>query len=225
MEIPDECSILLPPGLKAAWMSPIEDRPPFDALEDAETRGMRPGRATEFRAGRWLARDALAQLGPTAERLLRRESRDPVWPAGFIGSISHTNLAAIAVAARSDSYLSVGVDLELRRTLDEPLLGQVCTPRELTWLDTIPETRRREIPTVVFSTKESAYKCQYPVTETLLDFLDCEASIDLDNQAFKVVIPALRIGADAELVVSGRWALIREHVLTIGWLPAASTEP
>lgn len=200
-------------------MSPIADRPAFDASEAAETRTMRESRAIEFRAGRWLAREALKGAGGPEGSIPRGESRRPVWPTGYCGSISHTGLAAIAVAANSAAYRSIGVDLELRASLDDALVEQVCTPVELAQMHTLPEPVRRDFPTLLFSAKESAYKCQHPITERLLDFQDCETSFDLDAQTFQAVFASVGDSAGA-LVIAGRWTLFQGHVLTFSWLPA-----
>ena len=201
-------------------MSPVGDRPPFDAVEDAETSGMRAGRAIEFRAGRWLAREALAGVGAPPGRILRGESRRPAWPTGYTGSISHTGLAVIAVAAKCSTYRSVGIDLELRGSLDEALIDQVFTAQEIEVLDTLPGAMRPDFPTLVFSAKEAAYKCQHPITERLVDFQDCETTFDLDERTFEAAFSSPVDQPNAPLVIAGRWTLVQGHVLTVSWLPA-----
>ncbi len=44
--------------------------------------------------------------------------REPLWPAGVVGSISHSGELAGAVVARASDAWSVGLDIEL---LDPPL--------------------------------------------------------------------------------------------------------
>ena len=51
-----------------------------------------PKRVAQFTAGRVCARRALAQLGNTEPvPILMGEDRAPQWPAGYVGSISHTD--------------------------------------------------------------------------------------------------------------------------------------
>jgi 4'-phosphopantetheinyl transferase EntD len=70
-------------------------------------------RKREFRAGRNASREALAMLGYKEPVVILRDSfRRPLWPAGVVGSISHTTNCCIEVVAHSNDYRGVGVDVE-----------------------------------------------------------------------------------------------------------------
>jgi hypothetical protein len=85
-------------GLSAV---PITDRPAGDfAAEELLIARAAGRRRNEFRTGRALARQALAQIGCAAAAILARAQRDPVWPAGFLASITHSEPLAFAVAPR-----------------------------------------------------------------------------------------------------------------------------
>src|SRR5438876_615194 len=69
--------------------------------ERALVAGASPVRRREFTAGRVCARDALQQLGGPRCAILRDPSRAPIWPEGFVGSISHAAGYCVAAAART----------------------------------------------------------------------------------------------------------------------------
>ncbi|MGB5546088.1 MAG: hypothetical protein WBM74_05910, partial [Polyangiales bacterium] len=81
--------------------------------EEALVQGAARTRVEQFTAGRVCSRIALGRLGVAATTPIPRgEDRAPIWPAGFIGSISHTDSWCAAAVARSESVRSIGIDLE-----------------------------------------------------------------------------------------------------------------
>jgi len=170
--IPAELAAILPEGIAAEWMSPIIERSPYDGAEEQLTAQMAPARRREFLAGRWLARQAITQLGGTELAIGRGPSREPVWPAGFSGSITHSANGCFVVVARRVDYPSLGVDLEEATALGEELWESVCTARELVALAAEPQELRGLCAKRIFSAKEAFYKYQYPLTGTFLEFQD-----------------------------------------------------
>lgn len=145
-------------------------------------------RRRELLAGRLLARRALERLGITDHALLPDEHRAPIWPAGIVGSISHTRSACAVVVARATEVLGLGLDLEDGRGLPERALTLVCTERERTWIATRPQGERRQLGTLFFSAKESVYKCQHPLSRRWLGFRDVE--LELGAAADSRTLPA-----------------------------------
>ena len=95
--------------------------------------------------------------------------RAPVWPAGIIGSISHTDDIAIAAVARQSELRSLGIDLESADPLEPGLLELVCREDERAALAVSglePELGAK----LIFSAKESVYKCLWPLTGIFLEF-------------------------------------------------------
>ncbi len=94
------------------------------ALFPAERAALRNAvakRRREFVAGRVLARRAMAVLGFPQEPVLVGARRAPIWPAGLIGSISHT-ATGCAVALTPDRYFrSIGLDVEDTTPLEPEL--------------------------------------------------------------------------------------------------------
>ena len=87
--------------------------PAFDPAEEAILSRAVPRRRDEFRSGRACARRALADLECPLQGIPADSRRLPVWPSGFVGSISHGAGLCIAQVARTRDFLGVGVDIEV----------------------------------------------------------------------------------------------------------------
>ena len=96
--------------------------------------------------------------------------RLPQWPAGWLGSISHSSLVAVAVASRSSSCMALGIDVE--KWLDDKSCAdvreQVAAPGELELFGGSTEQRAL---TLLFSAKETLYKALYPQVRQFFDFM------------------------------------------------------
>ena len=127
-------------------------------------------RVREYAAGRACARSALAELGCNpVPAILRHTDRSPIWPAEFVGSISHTASWGGAAVASRELFLGLGIDVEPASALKERLLDTICLDEER------PKLREAEkiVPAfskVIFSAKEAAYKAQYALSQTYLPF-------------------------------------------------------
>ncbi len=130
-------------------------------------------RQAEFLAGRVVAATALKSCGVAYPAIEIQPDRAPRWPAGYIGSISHTNDRAVAVVASSQHHTAVGIDVE--RIMDSATLMQV-----LPAITVGDEWRRVEcsgsglsveqLGTLIFSAKESLFKALNPIVNKFFDF-------------------------------------------------------
>lgn len=178
-------------------------------------------RRREFGAGRTLARRALAELGgPDLAILTRPGSRAPAWPAGFIGSISHTSDYAVAAVARLGDLAGIGVDVEDWRRLGQHLEPRILTARELDReLAGLEADARRVVVAILFSAKEAFYKLQHPLTSASLGFCDVEVEIDAGG-AFQLVCLKAEGPFASGRSFEGRYAVAGERVATAIWLDA-----
>ncbi|KPK15352.1 MAG: hypothetical protein AMJ62_09495 [Myxococcales bacterium SG8_38] len=177
--------------------------------EEEAVAGAAQTRIEQFTAGRVCSRIALSRLGVTkATPILRGEDRAPIWPPGFVGSISHTDAWCAAAVARSTDVRSIGIDLEPATPLKQSLWRRVCTQRERERLATLADPGLTG--KILFSAKEAVYKCQYPLTTTFLGFHAVE--IEMDDGSFEAVfrqeVNGFRIGD----VVRGRY-LVEEGLV------------
>ena len=134
-------------------------------------------RRREFTAGRVCARAALERLGIRGFPLVAGEDRSPVWPPGIVGSLSHCADSCGVAVSRRGAIAGVGLDIERARPLEGRVASIICTPAELRRIESLPDLPPGLWTMIVFSAKESAYKCYHPIAKAFLDFHDVE--IDL----------------------------------------------
>jgi len=142
-------------------------------------------RSEHFRLGREAAHEALIHLGVSAPSVISRgEMREPIWPPGIVGSISHSNGLSAAAVAFKNKVLGLGLDIEEKdRLIPESVIMRVCTADELSWLGNFSGDRRLDA-LLVFSAKECIYKCFFPKFKVFLGFADAVLS-PVNNQGFK----------------------------------------
>ncbi len=150
--------------------------------EEADTAAaMAPARRIEFAHGRHCARAALAELGAAAASIPVGDHRAPIWPEGFLGSITHCGVVAGALVARRRAYQGLGIDIEQAGTMDRDMARLICTPVELERIDAgnrVNEERR------IFACKEALYKCIWPSLRRYVDFQEVDIEIDPMEQRF-----------------------------------------
>lgn len=146
-----------------------------------------PGRIEEFSAGRLCARRALSEFGLHDFPIRMNGDRRPRWPAPFVGSITHTTGICGAAVAERRRFRAIGLDMEIVGRVTRDIWPTVCTPVETEWLDALQEPEQSRCAALIFSAKESFYKCQYGVTREWLEFGDVSLDLpssDLNSGAF-----------------------------------------
>lgn len=127
-------------------------------------------RKSEFFAGRFCAHRSLAAWNITTDIIGIGDGRSPIWPPGFVGSISHCSAYAVAATAKSDTLFAIGLDVEdivsseTRKELQKAIFNQ----NELFLLN--GASNPDFIFTLIFSMKESFFKAAYPHVKTFFDF-------------------------------------------------------
>ena len=169
-------------------------------------------RQHEFAAGRLCAHASLACLGVTSAPILRAGSA-PIWPAGSLGSISHTQGEIAAVACRSSLVRGLGIDIEWTDRVHQKLERQICVEREVAWLDARGSEERSRYAALIFSAKEAFYKCQYSVTEGWLGFRD--AWVEIGEGTFTIRLTDPESALPGELhELSGAYRFDEPYVYT-----------
>lgn len=134
-------------------------------------------RFADFSTGRFCAMKVLEQYGISDAIVPIGKDREPIWPAGFVGSISHCDKLSGAIIAMKSDYISLGLDIEEIGIVTPELWDLVLTENEKNYLYGLSEEDKRIQSTAIFSIKEAFYKFQYPLTKTFLDFLDVEVAL------------------------------------------------
>lgn len=141
-------------------------------------------RRREFAAGRVCARLALQAIGIEGFALLAGAHRQPLWPVGVSGSISHCGTCCAAVVCNDPEIIGLGLDIERIGPVTELPLEVTCTVGESAWLDAQPADARTELAWVLFSAKESLYKALFTQYQAFIEFGEVELRIDSANQTF-----------------------------------------
>ena len=147
-------------------------------------------RLTDFSTGRYCATKALEQMRIKDATIPIGEDREPIWPEGIVGSISHCDSLTGAIVAKSSDHISLGIDIEEIGRVTPDLWDLVFTENEKNYLSGLSEKEVLIQSTAIFSAKEAFYKFQYPITQTFLDFLDVELTVPVMNM-IKIIKPIL----------------------------------
>ncbi|MGH8920694.1 MAG: 4'-phosphopantetheinyl transferase family protein, partial [Actinomycetes bacterium] len=87
-------------------------------------------RRREFRTVRHCARQALRELGLPPVAVLTGEHREPLWPPGVVGSMTHCTGYRAAAVARSRDLRTVGIDAEPHQPLPPDVLTAIALADE-----------------------------------------------------------------------------------------------
>lgn len=140
-------------------------------------------RKAEYVAGRLCAMRAMeAQTGQAGMIIATGTKGEPIWPQGWVGSITHTHGFAAAAVADARLVRGLGMDTEQIMTTKvmENVASRVCRADEAYCEDwpLSPEI----YTTLVFSAKESLFKCLHPLVGKMFWFEDAKIDIT-DYQA------------------------------------------
>ena len=171
-------------------------------------------RTKEFATTRSCARLALAKMGVPAVPILRGPNREPLWPDGVIGSITHCRGYRAASVAMQSHLLAIGIDAEIHESLPDEVLQHVCLDQEMAWLTKAPPGTHWD--RVLFSVKESVYKAWFPLTQRWLGFEDVAVIIRPTEGTFqaRLLVPSPSIGGHPLTQFTGRFLVRQGLVLT-----------
>ena len=179
-------------------------------------------RRAEFLAGRHAAALALAKIGLSGE-VDRRVDRSPEWPLGAVGSISHGAGMAVAVVASHKTHRALGVDVEAipNSATASELAPHVACEKEFDLLArTLTRAGNEVCLSLVFSAKESLFKCLFPLTGEFMEFDDAMVeSLQLESAWSGSIALRLQRSLCAEFDVGrelrARFSLASGHVETL----------
>jgi 4'-phosphopantetheinyl transferase EntD len=199
---------LFPAPCATAWRIPTAAFAPLPPAEAAAIVRAVDRRRAEFAAGRDSARRALARVGLPEAVVPAGPDRAPIWPAGTVGSIAHAEGMAVAVAARAQDFLSLGVDIELSGRVQEELWPHILTEAEGKAARLRPAPERVPWATAIFAIKEAFYKFQYPLSRRWLHFREVEVETAASGGTFAVrTEQPLPVGPELLSEFSGRYII------------------
>jgi 4'-phosphopantetheinyl transferase EntD len=205
---------LFPDGVAFALADPALAKEPLHPDEAKLAARMSASRRQEFALGRACARRALAELGIRGVPVLRGAGREPRWPDGVIGSLTHTDGFCAAAAARRGALQALGLDAE-SGPLSARAARRVLSEDERAHLSELSASLGRDFETLAFSAKESVFKAVFPLAGVRLTFRDAAIAVDPQAQRFTATLVrehrgALPRGASLE----GRYAFIEGCAVT-----------
>ncbi|GAA4393316.1 4'-phosphopantetheinyl transferase superfamily protein [Ornithinibacter aureus] len=186
-----------------------------------------PERVAEFATGRECARTALREIGVVTSDhpILADPHGAPLWPAGVIGSITHTAGWTGAVAARQGTGVrghrtglaSIGLDAEVMAPLPDGVLDVVATSPERAELHLLDKSHPgTPWDTLLFAAKEATYKAWYPLTGVVLHHEQVRVQLTADGTFRAEASDGIRM----PLRVQGRWRAGPDVVLTLAAVAA-----
>ena len=129
-------------------------------------------RQAEFFFGRMAARLALAERGMPLVDVLIGPQREPVWPGGISGSISHTKGLAMATVAPHSRCSGMGIDVEhaVSGHARESIASSVLDAAEQALLARCCANLGDGGVSLAFSAKESLFKGAFHSVRRFFDF-------------------------------------------------------
>ncbi|MFF5721167.1 4'-phosphopantetheinyl transferase [Streptomyces buecherae] len=153
--------------------------------EEAGVRSAIDRRRREYATVRHLARQAMKDLGIPAVAILSGARREPLWPSGVVGSMTHCAGYRAAALSFDADHASIGIDAEPHAPLPEGLLTKVAHPDEVPHLARLTAARPEvHWDRLLFSAKEAVYKAWYPLARRWLGFQEARLAFDPASDGF-----------------------------------------
>lgn len=218
---------ILPTAVVSAEATTDESAAVLFPEEEAFISGAVDRRRREYATVRHCARRALAALGLPPVPIPSGTGRDPLWPPGIVGSMTHCDGYRAAAVARAAIVRTIGIDAEPNEPLPNALVSTVLTSRERVAVsrlaDAVPAVRWDRL---LFSAKESVYKAWYPLMRAWLGFEDAEIALNLNENSFVATLTPhddpVAVGSPRG-TCSGRWMAV-DGLLITAVAPAASLD-
>jgi 4'-phosphopantetheinyl transferase EntD len=170
-------------------------------------------RRNEFSTGRVCAHLALTALGKPTTPLLAGDKREPLWPEGIIGSISHSANCCIAAVSDDPALLSIGLDVEKNEAISASIRDMIALPEEIEALANYKDDPR--LWKLIFSAKESVYKCLFPLLHQWIGFKQARLNFDFHQGTFSAQLdPSLSIPERFSSAMHGRFLLSDDYLFT-----------
>ena len=166
--------------------------PGFEAWLPEQLKGASSQRRQEFVAGRYCVFNAARAIGLELETLPISAERGPVWPAGVIGSISHSKKLAIGCIGEVGQFRSIGIDTEevfSNQTIKD-IMEAIALDSEIAFITKEIPTRAKALAfTIVFSAKEALFKAIHPLCKQFIDFQEVKmTSLSLESKTFTLEV-------------------------------------
>jgi len=171
-----------------------------------------PPKKAEFVAGRTAARMAMKKLGHPPRGIPKKESGEPLWPHGLVGSISHTKDLCLCVMGETQRFRSIGIDIENIRRMKKEIAHRVLTSSEKESLSNLPPPLFLQHATILFSAKEAYFKFYFSLTGRPARFHEFSFRLHPDKKRLVQLHPA-----PSSPVFNGIYEVLKEWVVVTVW--------
>ncbi len=150
-------------------------------------------RKAQFLAGRLSARESLRAIGITETSIPSGAHREPIWPEGVFGSISHADGFSLSTVMRCEmpSILGIGLDVQtiINNKEAEAIKESILSPRDHELLENkVDGLSDNQLLTLIFSAKESFFKAAYKNVGHYFDFnIVSVKDLDVEYQQMTLV--------------------------------------
>jgi 4'-phosphopantetheinyl transferase EntD len=197
---------LLAPGIFGAELDDTGQPVALHPDEEVFVAKAAPKRQRDFALGRACAHTALTQLEQGGAAIAMGEGGAPLWPAGIVGSITHTTGYAAALVAEARLFSGLGVDAERVGGVTQDLWPRLFDAAERDHLMGLEGESRAIVATLFFSAKEAAHKAWR--VKGALTFRDIRITPE----------PKGFTAARGEMRLHGRFARQGDLMLTAAWV-------
>lgn len=183
-------------------------------------------RRREFATGRACARRAIRAMGLEPGPIPMGPNREPIWPLGVTGSITHCPGFCGAVVAATARIKSLGIDAEENLPLPSGVLGLISSPKD----QMLPKGDADSMvcwDRLLFCAKESVFKAWYGITGAWLDFEECtidwlpsEGLCSWGRQVYSGTFLAkldrfFMVDGNPKCILQGRFVFSPHHVVSM----------
>ncbi|MCX8044034.1 MAG: 4'-phosphopantetheinyl transferase superfamily protein [Desulfobacterota bacterium] len=170
-------------------------------------------RRFEFATGRVCARMALKELGFDQTILPQKLDGTPLWPEQIVGSITHNHVWCAAAVAPSRVTRGIGIDLETIERMSPCVARKIITDEEASLIKNVSIRDKQTMLCLIFSAKESVYKCLYSVYGKHIGFQDIVIMPLHTGATFNIKIK--KECMEHDVLLSGTY-IIRDGIVATG---------
>lgn len=213
---------MLPRGVVARESQSDVDAP-LHPREAAQIAKAVPKRQAEYATVRYLAREALGELGIGDSVLIKGESGGVDWPRNVVGALTHCDGYRGAVVGYRMGVRTIGIDAEPHLPLPDKVLPTVSVESEREVLAARPDDGLHW-DRLLFCAKEATYKAWNPITGRWLGFEDAEIEFDLGSRtddsaegtfSSRILIDGKATDGGAPIAAfDGRWRIVDGLIVT-----------
>ncbi len=128
-------------------------------------------RKSEYLAGRALVAGGFTRLNIPPQTVLSGEKRNPIWPAGVQGSITHSReYCACILTTAPNRYVGIDVEWLLGDNALRSVRHVAMSEHDIAVFTSQSALTEQYFATLLFSAKETLYKALFPIVKSFFGF-------------------------------------------------------